>query len=394
MKGKVAIAGMGCSASGALHGCGREDLLIDAGLQAIASAGIVPAEIEATWFGCTSTSSVSALVNYSLKLGYTSMTKVASEGATGAESLRAAYIAVASGVYDVVLVAGVEKLDDFGHPDTVDRDTLTTGAAPTGEEELVWECRDPVHHAMYVPRYCERAGLSIAGLRAVLAHIAARNRRHGTKNPLATLPPPPGATGSQPAAWPLTVADCAIGLDGAAAAIVCSVETARRLGANYVVVEGVGVAASGNEGRLSTRYGFDHIPETRLAAARAYAMAGITNPADEIDHAELFDITSSAELLAYEDLGLAPPGKGAEYARSGFFDLEGKVPVNTDGGLLANGFQPGATGIRQVYEAYVQLTGQAAARQLPNPRRSLVHTMGGTMGAFVSCVQILARPGI
>jgi acetyl-CoA C-acetyltransferase len=120
-------------------------------------------------------------------------------------------------------------------------------------------------------------------------------------------------------------------------------------------------------------------------------MAGISDPLDEVDHLQVFDITSASELLAYEDLGLAPKGQAVRFALDGVFDAEGKLPSNTDGGLLSNGYQAGATGIRQLYESYLQLLGRAGPRQLPSVRRSLIHTLGGGVGSFTANVQVLGK---
>jgi acetyl-CoA C-acetyltransferase len=143
---------------------------------------------------------------------------------------------------------------------------------------------------------------------------------------------------------------------------------------------------------MRSSYDFLGYPEARHAAQRAYKMAGIVQPDQEIDHAQIFDITSAAELIAYEDLGLAPEGGATDAILDGTFDVEGRIPTNTDGGLLSNGYQAGASGIRQVYESYLQLTGRAGPRQLPNVRRSLVYSVGGAVGSFSAFVQIFGKP--
>ena len=143
---------------------------------------------------------------------------------------------------------------------------------------------------------------------------------------------------------------------------------------------------------MQQEYNYLGIPEARIAAKRAYEMAGIVRPDEEIDHAQVFDLNSAAELIAYEDLGLAPEGGAVARVLDGYFDSEGRIPTNTDGGLLCNGYQAGASGIRQVYESYLQLTGRAGERQLPGIRRSLVYSIGGSVGSFSAFVQIFGRP--
>ncbi|MBI2764796.1 MAG: acetyl-CoA acetyltransferase [Chloroflexi bacterium] len=395
MNGKVAIVGMGCSVAGVRSQCSQEDLLVEAGVAAIDAAGITSADIEASWFGCTSVSANHALLNFSLKLGYTAMTKVSNAGATGADALRAAYVAVASGAYDIVLAAGVEKPTDGGYSDFAEGDPLSMGSSAVGADAVVGEFRPPVHSALYLTRYANAFAVPPERLRSALTKLVTRSRRAGARNPKAGFRTPvreDEVTSSPLSVAPLTVLDCSQALDGAAAAIVCSVATAKRLRRRYIVVEGLGVASGGLEGRVKQSYDYTSIPETRIAAERAYAMAGITDPAQEIGHAQIFDLTTAAELLAYEDLGLAPRGKAVEAVLNGDFEPEGRIPTNTDGGLLSNGYQAGAAGLRQLYEAYLQLTDRAGERQIPDLRRSVVHTVGGAVGSFTALVQVVGRP--
>jgi acetyl-CoA C-acetyltransferase len=244
-------------------------------------------------------------------------------------------------------------------------------------------------------RYMQTYGIPEDRLRQALSKLVTRSRRAGSHNDKAAVRATvtEDEVSSAPVSVPpLTVLDCCQALDGAAAAVICSTEVAKRLGRKYIVVEGLGVASGGLEGRTLQSYDYTSVPETKIAAQKAYAMAGIVDPAQEIGHAQIFDLTTGAELLAYEDLGLAPRGKAVDAILNGEFESEGRVPTNTDGGLLCNGYQAGASGLRQLYEAYLQLTDRAGDRQIPNLRRSLVHTVGGSVGSFTALVQVVGRP--
>jgi acetyl-CoA C-acetyltransferase len=390
---RIAIVGMGVSVAGVRSEAGQEDLLVEAGTAAFDEAGITAGQIDASWFGCTSVSANHALLNFSLKLGYASMTKVNNAGATGADALRGAYMAVASGMAEFALAAGVEKPTDSGVSAFTEGDHA--GGSNVGASAVTGEFSAPAFSALYLTRYAHEHGLATEEVRAALTAIVTRSRRAGAKNAFAALRAPLAEADIAAApisASPLTVLDGCQALDGAAAAVICSEETAKRLGRPHIVLEGIGVASGAMEGRLGRAYTYLGLPEARIAAQRAYEMAGIVDPKDAIDHAQVFDLTSASELMAYEDLGFAAAGGAPGAVLDGEFDLEGRIPTNTDGGLLCNGYQAGASGIRQVYESYLQLTGRAGARQLPNVRRSLVYSVGGTVGSFSAFVQIFGRP--
>ncbi len=393
MNRNVVIAGMGCSEAGVRSDTGQEDLIVEAGLAAIESAGLVTGDVEASWFGCTTVSANHALLNFSLKLGYKAMTKVQNGGATGADALRGAYFAIASGLYDVTLAAGVEKPTDSGFVRYGEGAAM--GGSSVGADSVAGEFSAPSNASMYLNRYSSVYGVAPDRMRSALTRLATRSRRAGSHNSLAAFQTPiseddlrsaPRASGA------LTVLDCAESLDGAAAAIVCTEEVALRQGRPYIVLEGIGVASGGMEGRLDQRYEYLGLPEAREAARKAYAMAQIVDPEQEIDHASVFDMTTGSELLAYEDLGLAEKGRAVDVVLDGAFDIEGRIPTNTDGGMLSNGFQAGATGIRQVYESFLQLTGAAGDHQLPSVSKSLVYSVGGGIGSVSAFVQIFGKP--
>ncbi|MBI3954347.1 MAG: acetyl-CoA acetyltransferase [Chloroflexi bacterium] len=391
IRGKVAIVGMGCTVAGERFDASQEDMIVEAGFEAIADAGVETKDIQAAWFGCNSVSANHALLNWSLKLGYKPMTKVNNGGASGADVLRHACLAVASGTFDLVLALGIEKATDAGFTAPGEGGRAFGGEGHVGPESLFTELRVPAQYALYATRYAHQYGLRPEELKEALARIAVKSRRAGARNPRAALRDEitlREALESPPIAWPLGLTDCCAVADGGAAAIVCTPEVARQLRDDFVLVEGLGQASGGREGQLAPSYSFSGLPETALAAERAYLMAGVRDPLRAVGHAQLFDAFTLLEFLACEDLGLAPRGQAAARLQAGFFDPEGELPTNTDGGLLANGYQPGGTGLRQVYESYLQLRGRAGPRQLKNVTRSLVQTQGGAAGSFTSLVQL------
>lgn len=389
MARKLAIIGMGCTAAGGRYGRNQEALLVDAGMDAIADAGIERERIQSVWAWATGANQA---LNFALKIGYTGQT-----GASGPDILRCAYLGVASGAYDIVLAAAVEKLSDALLTDFDEGAGSAGTAGPTGAvgvEENANNSRAAATAGLYLTRYGHAMEVPPERLRGALSRIVARNRRAGARNERAGIRAPlsEGEVENAPrSAGPLTVADCAEPGDGAAAAVICGADIAEQLGRPYVLVDGMGMATAGGSARHSRSYDYTGLPEVRVAATRAYAMAGITDPETEIDHAEIWDVTSASELLAYEDLGLAPRGKAIDYVLGGVFDLEGRTPCNTDGGLLSNGNQPHGGVLRQLYEAYVQVLGRAGERQVPGIRRSLVHTVAGTVDSHSAFVQVLSR---
>ncbi|MDO8473071.1 MAG: acetyl-CoA acetyltransferase, partial [Dehalococcoidia bacterium] len=193
-------------------------------------------------------------------------------------------------------------------------------------------------------------------------------------------------------AWPLGLFDCCGVSDGAAAAIITRADLAKNYRKDYVLVKGLGLTCGAKQGVLQDDYDFVHFEENVTSCRRAYAEAGITNPREEIDLAEVHDCFTITELLVMEDLGFSPRGKGKEDVDSGFFSLSGGLPVNSDGGLKCFGHPIGASGIRMIYEVYKQMQGKAGERQLKDPRIGLTHNLGGLPGEFACAVTILGKP--
>ncbi|MCS7296360.1 MAG: hypothetical protein RMK15_05980 [Chloroflexota bacterium] len=386
---RVAVVAASCSRAGARYTESQEDLLVEAGLAALAMAGVEPEDIDAAWFGCTTVSANHALLNFSLKLGYLPMTKVSNAGATGADAFIRAALAVASGEADVALVAGVEKRTDAGLADGLESDRVFSPAA-TGIEAMLRDLHPATFTSLYLRRYGAAFGLSLEEIGEALDALARRSRLRGALTPWSAiygLEAGYSEDAGPVVAPPLRLGHCAPAFDGAAALVVTAEAWARQRGMPYAVLEGFGMVSGALEGRYSRRYAYVGLPELRTAAARAFSEAGVDGW-EAVDHVQIFDRTVGDELLAYEDLGLVPEGRAVAAVLDGMFGVEARLQVNTDGGLLCSGFQAGASGVRQIAEAFVQLTGRAGPRQLPHVRRSVVATVGGTLGAATAVVSV------
>jgi len=178
-------------------------------------------------------------------------------------------------------------------------------------------------------------------------------------------------------AWPLGLFDCCGVSDGAAAAIVCRADMAKNFRADPVYVKALQIAISSGEEMMCTEWDYAHVETTVRAAQSAYREAGITNPREELSMMETHDCFSITELTEYEDLGISPRGRAKEDIEAGFYDLDGKIPCQPDGGLKCFGHPIGASGLRMMYEMYKQLQGKAGPRQLKDPKFGLTHNMGG-----------------
>jgi acetyl-CoA C-acetyltransferase len=377
---------MGCTKFGERWDADVEDLLVEAGFEAYEDAGIDPKDIQAGWIGTQGSGYSGQILAHALKLEYIPITRVENFCATGTDAFRNACYAVAAGIYDIAIAAGVEKLKDVPY----------TGLAiglPKGSFVQPW-LAPPVQFALAATRYFHHYGLSYEEGKRALARIAVKNHRHGAMNPKAhfqreiTLEQ---ALNAPMIAWPLGLFDCCGVSDGAACAIITRPEIAKNFRDDYILVKGLGLAVAGRQGQLQDDYDFIHFPENVNAARMAYTEAGIKEPLKEIDHAIVHDCFTITELIIYEDLGFCPRGKGKEYVESGVFDLDGELAVNTDGGLKCFGHPIGASGLRMIYEVYKQLQGKAGKRQRQNPTLGLTHNIGGLPGSFSVAIAIFGR---
>jgi acetyl-CoA C-acetyltransferase len=289
--------------------------------------------------------------------------------ASSGVALRSGVYAVLSGLADIVLVGGVEKMT---HRTTAEVTEYLAMASDYPFEQ--WHgITFPGLYALMATAHMHRYGTT----EAQMAEVAVKNHYHGTLNPKAHMQKEitlEKALTSRPVATPLKLYDCSLITDGASCAILTKPELASRFTDQPVHIIGTG-QASDTIG-LYERQSLTSLQAAKLAAQTAYQMAATTP--DDMDVAEVHDCFTIAELIAYEDLGFCPTGEGGKLAESGETHLGGRLPVNTSGGLKAKGHPVGATGTAQAYEMYLQLTGQADQRQVKNAQVGLTHNVGGS----------------
>jgi acetyl-CoA C-acetyltransferase len=384
IKDRVAIIGMGCTKFGEHWDKGADDLLCDAAYEAYASAGVQPGDVDAYWLG-TMGSGVSGLtLSEPLKIDYKPVTRVENMCATGSESLRQACYAVASGAYDMAMAIGVEKLKDSGFSGLVMTNPPNDGTPAS--------MTPPALFSLLAPAYFKKYGLDAEKGKEVISRIAWKNHRNGAKNSKAQFQKEVSMDtirNSPKIADPLGIMDCSGVSDGAAAAIVVRAEDAHKYCKNPIYIKALSFVAGPAAGPLSPEYDFTSFPEVVASARDAYAQAGITNPREQISMAEVHDCFTPTELVLMEDLGFSPRGHAWQDVMEGFFDLDGHLPINPDGGLKSFGHPIGASGLRMMYEMWLQMRGEAGPRQLDHPKVGLTHNLGGQPGRCVSFVSVV-----
>lgn len=296
-------------------------------------------------------------------------THVEAACASSGVALRCAILSILSGIHDVVVVGGVEKMT---HRSTSDATEYLAMASDFPLEQ--WNgITFPSLFGLMATAHMERYGTT----EEQLAMVAVKNHHHGCLNPKAQLQREvtvKQVMESRPVAWPLKLFDCSLISDGASCLILTKPSLARRYTDTPVDIIGTG-QGSGTMG-LYERDDITFMQAARSASKQAYEMAD-KRPHD-MDVAEVHDCFTIAEIIAYEDLGLCKPGQGGKLIEEGATQLGGRIPVNTSGGLKAKGHPVGATGTAQAYEIFLQLTGQAGGRQVKGARLGLTHNVGGS----------------
>jgi acetyl-CoA C-acetyltransferase len=384
MKNEVAIIGVGCTKFGDLFDQSYEDMAAEAANAAFADAGIEAERIDAAWLGTFSPygghGKASVSLADALRLYGKPITRVENFCATGTDAFRNAAMAVASGMHDVALVLGAEKL----------KNRPARGLSSEGEHPYQTDgLTAPGIFAMSATRYFHEFQVG----RESLAKVAVKNHKHGSQNPKAHFQmevTEDQVLNAPMIAWPFGLFDCCPTTDGAAAAILCRAEMAREFRDDYILLKGLGLSVTSGRPWYDSGSSYTGFESTQIAAQAAYKMAGVTNPIKEIDLAEVHDCFTWTEITNYEDLGFCKKGEGARFVAEGRSALGGDMPVNTSGGLKSFGHPIGASGVRMIYEIVTQLRGQSGARQVKNPELGLVHNLGGP-GA-VACVLVLGTP--
>ncbi|GAB2869716.1 acetyl-CoA acetyltransferase [Nocardioides pacificus] len=388
IKDAVAIVGMGCTRFGERWESSTDDLLIEAVGETLTSAGVARDDVDAYWLGTLNSGQSGLTLSRPLGLDYKPVTRVENYCATGSESFRSACYAVASGAYDRVMAVGVEKLKDSGFSGLLRADPPSDGTA--AELSLT----APAAFSLLDPAYTSKYGVDPAAMREAMTHVAWKNHVNGARNPKAQFRKEVSREtidGAARVAGRLGIFDCSGVSDGAAAALVVRAEDAYDYTDRPIFVKALSLASGPMRGGLDPDYDFTTFPEVVHSATDAYAQAGITDPRSELSLAEVHDCFTPTELVLMEDLGFADRGQAWKDSLSGDFDAAGRLPVNIDGGLKSFGHPVGASGLRMLYEAWLQLRGEAGARQLADPRLALTHNLGGRPGGCVSFVSVVGN---
>lgn len=386
---RVAIVGMGCTNFGEHWDKSTDDLLIDASSAALTSAGLAIDDVDAFWLG-TMGSGISGLtLSRPLRIQNKPVTRLENMCATGSEALRNACYAVASGAYDVAMAIGVEKLKDSGFSGLV--------SAPLPSDGTVAETSAPARFSFLAPAYAKKYGVDPQEMKDVLTRIAWKNHQNGARNPRAQFRKEVSKDvicAAPLVAGQLGIFDCSGVSDGSAAAIVVRAEDAHRYCDNPLYVKALSFVAGPATGATDPSYDYTSFREVVASATDAYGQAGITDPRAELAMAEVHDCFTPTELVLMEDLGFADRGFAWKEALAGTFDLDGDLPVNPDGGLKAFGHPIGASGLRMMFECWLQLRGEAPEERriatLASGRKlGLTHNLGGMPGECVSFVSVV-----
>lgn len=372
----VSVVGIGETKMGRFPEQSIRDLILTAGGKAIADSGLDRKDIQAVYVGnfnaqlLCKQGHIGPLVSEVLGLGHIPTIRTEGACASGSLAFRMGLIAVMSGIYDVVLVGGVEKMT---HQPT---EVVTDGIASAMDYNM--EAKEgftfPANFAMIANRYFHehRNVKKEMGLCAVNAH------HNASLNPDAQMPKEvtlEKVLSAPLIADPLSLFDCSLVTDGAAFVVLATTDIAKKLG-KHRIVEVVGSGHAGDTLTLFTKKSITSFASAKNAAKQAYEQSGL-KPSD-IDLAEVHDCFTITQIINIEDLGFAEPGRGADAVAEGITSIDGKKPINTSGGLKAKGHPIGATGISQIYEVVTQLRGDAGTRQIKKADIGLTHNLGGT----------------
>ena len=391
IKDKVAILGMGCSKFGERWDVSPDDLMVEAYIEALEDAGVEPNQLDAAWFSHhiddIGAGKGGTPMSIALRLPNISVTRVENYCASGSEAFRGAVYAVAAGAADIAIALGMEKLKDTGYGGLPATNYGTFGPqiGPSGSA--------PGNFAQLASAYRAKHGVSAEDMKRAIAHVSVKSHANGAKNPKAHLQKEvteEQVLNAPMIAEPLGLFDCCGVSDGAAAAIVTTPEIAKSFGKdNLISVKALQLSVSnGLESHHNTWDG-SYFHTVRIAAKKAYAEAGISNPREDVSMMEVHDCFSVTELVTMEDLFISEEGQAVKDVMDGFYDSDGKIPCQIDGGLKCFGHPIGASGLRMLYEMYLQLQGKADKRQLKNPTIGLTHNLGGQPANNVCSVAII-----
>jgi acetyl-CoA C-acetyltransferase len=387
--GKVAVVAMGCSRFGERWDSSVDDLLVEAIAECMASVPKLDRDdIDAYWLGTLSSGMSGLTLSRPLGIGDKPVTRVENMCASGSEAFRNACYAVAAGAYDVAMAVGVEKLKDSGFSGLLRQDPPGDGTAP----ELSMTA--PAAFSLLDPAYCAKYGVPAEEMRNAMTHVAWKNHVNGSRNPKAQFRSPVAKEkidNAPKVAGRLGVFDCSGVSDGAACAIIVPAEHALRYTETPMYVRALSLVAGSGLGATDPDYDYTSFPEVVRSARDAYQQAGIDDPRTAFSLAEVHDCFTPTEIVLMEDLGFTDPGQSWKDVLAGDFDADGRLPINPDGGLKSFGHPVGASGLRMLYEAWLQFRGEAGQRQLSDPHTALTHNLGGRPGTCVSFVSVVGR---
>ena len=371
---KVAIVGIGHGRFGVRSDASLRELAFEAVKACLDDAGIPLKEVDSMVTGIAGDEfsfSLQPSAQVHDYIGFQPKPNFRVEGAcaTGSIAFRTGWMNVASGLADIVLVVGVEKMTEV--PTSVATDIMGRGGDATWE--YPFGMTFPGYYAMIANAHMAEFGTT----EEQLASVAVKNHYYGSLNPFAHMQKEitlEKAITSFTVAYPLKLYDCSLITDGAAAVILASEEKARAISKKPVWIAGLGLAT--DTMRIGERDTLTSIQATREAARTAYKIAGV-GPSD-INIATVHDCFTIAEIIAYEDLGFCERGEGGKLIEAKETYVGGRIPVNVDGGLKSKGHPLGATGVSMAIEITKQLRGEAGPRQVKNPEMGLTHNVGGT----------------
>ena len=374
---KVAVIGVGQSNFVRAYPGSIRELVFESFKEAMQDANMTAKDIEATVV-CSAPEydkqrSPSGVIAEYLGLNPQPTMYVESLCSSSTSGLRIAYSLVKSGLHDVVMVLGFQKMSEIKAQEAQER----MGRGGDIQWESPFGIMMPAQYAMFAKGHMAKYGLTLDDL----ANIRRKSSFYGALNPKAMLRKPiaddalsnPENPLSKVLASPLRNGDCCNNADGSSCLIVCSEEKAKSFAKKPVWIKGLGSATAAVN--MTGRENFYSLPAAIEAGRQAYAMAGMTP--QNINVAEVHDCFTIAEMLAYEALGFAKPGEGPALIGAKETYKEGKIPVNVDGGLLSKGHPIGATGGSQVRTIVLQLRGEAGDMQVKDPAIGLVHNVGG-----------------
>jgi acetyl-CoA C-acetyltransferase len=372
---QVAVVGIGKTAFGAFPDRDLRSLAVEAGQKALENAGAKPSQVEAFHLGNFAGPSFvgqNHLAPYvAAGMGITGIpaTRFEAACASSGAAFFHAVSAVAAGLYDVILITGVEKMTSQPTPKVTE---ILAGAG-----DLCGEVRAgatfPALFAMIARRHMYQYGTT----REQMAAVAVKNHANGAKNPLAHMRKVitmEQALNGKPISEPLTVYDCSLISDGAAAVLIAPFERASEFTDKPVRV--LGISQASDNVALDEKEDIATLRAVKISAEKAYKMAGV-KPAD-IQFAEVHDCFTIAEIVAIEDLGFVKKGEGGPYSLAGKTCIQGELPVNTSGGLKAKGHPVGATGVGQICDVVQQIRGEADERQVKRNSLGLAQNLGGS----------------